>query len=102
MYLPNTAVLVTRFLSPDGVAEVVDFLPIENPAVVTDRHRVVRMVRGILDRILVSDSLVYPSSTPPSTARTSQPVELSRAGSSDRAGWWRSSPSGDDAGESFL
>ena len=47
MYLPNTAVLVTRFLSPDGVAEVVDFLPIENPKTVTDRHRLVRMVRGI-------------------------------------------------------
>ena len=25
MYLPNTAILVTRFLSPGGVAEVVDF-----------------------------------------------------------------------------
>ncbi|HXW81886.1 MAG TPA: glycoside hydrolase family 15 protein [Acidimicrobiales bacterium] len=47
MYLPNTAVLVTRFLSADGVAEVVDFLPIENPTVATDRHRLVRMVRGI-------------------------------------------------------
>ncbi|HZR13628.1 MAG TPA: glycoside hydrolase family 15 protein [Acidimicrobiia bacterium] len=47
MYLPDTAVLVTRSLSPDGVAEVIDFMPIENPAVVTDRHRIVRAVRGI-------------------------------------------------------
>ena len=39
MYLPNTAILVTRFLAPGGVAEVVDFMPIENPAVATDRHR---------------------------------------------------------------
>jgi GH15 family glucan-1,4-alpha-glucosidase len=27
-YLPNTNVLLTRFLSPDGVAEVVDFMPV--------------------------------------------------------------------------
>ncbi len=47
MYLPNTAILVTRFLSPDGVAEVVDFMPIENPAVATDRHLLIRMIRGI-------------------------------------------------------
>ena len=47
MYLPDTAILVTRFLSPDGIAEVVDFMPIENPAVATDRHRLIRMVRGI-------------------------------------------------------
>jgi GH15 family glucan-1,4-alpha-glucosidase len=51
MYLPNTAILVTRFLSPEGVAEVVDFLPIDNPTVVTDRHRLIRMVRGIRGRV---------------------------------------------------
>ena len=28
MYLPDTAILVTRFLSPKGVAEVMDFMPI--------------------------------------------------------------------------
>ncbi|HZC36675.1 MAG TPA: glycoside hydrolase family 15 protein, partial [Chthoniobacterales bacterium] len=27
-YLPNTNILLTRFLSPDGVAEVVDFMPV--------------------------------------------------------------------------
>ena len=47
MYLPNTAVLVTRFLSEAGVAEVVDFMPIHNPTVATDRHRLVRLVKGI-------------------------------------------------------
>ena len=31
MYLPDTAILVTRFLSPGGVAEVMDFMPIETP-----------------------------------------------------------------------
>ncbi|HTT90243.1 MAG TPA: glycoside hydrolase family 15 protein [Acidimicrobiales bacterium] len=57
MYLPNTAVLVTRFLSPEGVAEVVDFLPIENPTLVTDRHRLVRMVRGIRGHVELEASV---------------------------------------------
>src|SRR6266487_4221789 len=47
MYLPDTAVLVTRFLSPKGVAEVVDFMPIEKPAIATGHHRLVRTVRGV-------------------------------------------------------
>ena len=47
MYLPNTAVLVTRFMSEDGVAEVADFMPIHTPGVATDRHRLVRQVTGI-------------------------------------------------------
>ena len=28
MYFPDTNVLLTRFLSPDGVAEVTDFMPV--------------------------------------------------------------------------
>ena len=47
MYLPDTAVLVTRYLSPAGVAEVIDFMPIENPGAETDHRRLVRAVRGI-------------------------------------------------------
>jgi GH15 family glucan-1,4-alpha-glucosidase len=47
MYLPNTAVLVTRFLSESGVAEIADFMPIGNPSVATDRHRLVRQITGI-------------------------------------------------------
>ena len=47
MYLPGTAILVTRYLSPGGVAEVIDFMPIDNPRVATDRHRLIRLVRGI-------------------------------------------------------
>jgi GH15 family glucan-1,4-alpha-glucosidase len=47
MYLPNTAVLVTRFLSEGGVAEVADFMPISNPCVATERHRLVRQITGI-------------------------------------------------------
>jgi len=46
LYFPDTAILITRFLSPDGVGEVVDFMPvIEGKA--TDRHRLVRLVRVV-------------------------------------------------------
>ncbi|HEU5418986.1 MAG TPA: glycoside hydrolase family 15 protein [Streptosporangiaceae bacterium] len=44
LYFPNTAMLITRFLTPDGVGEVLDFMPvIEGPP--TDRHRLVRHLR---------------------------------------------------------
>jgi GH15 family glucan-1,4-alpha-glucosidase len=50
LYLPDTAILVTRFMTPDGVGEVHDFMPIaDGPA--TDRHRLVRnirVVRGVM------------------------------------------------------
>jgi GH15 family glucan-1,4-alpha-glucosidase len=50
LYLPDTAVLITRFMTPDGVGEVHDFMPvIEGPA--TNRHRLVRnirVVRGVM------------------------------------------------------
>jgi GH15 family glucan-1,4-alpha-glucosidase len=45
LYLPDTNVLLTRFLSPRGVAETLDFMPIlEGPF---ERHRLVRNVRVI-------------------------------------------------------
>jgi GH15 family glucan-1,4-alpha-glucosidase len=47
MYLPDTAILVTRFLSEGGVAELVDFMPIENPGTASDRRRLVRAIRGV-------------------------------------------------------
>ncbi len=46
LYFPDTAILITRFLSPDGVGEVLDFMPVlEGRA--TDRHRLVRLVRVV-------------------------------------------------------
>jgi GH15 family glucan-1,4-alpha-glucosidase len=46
MYLPDTAVLVTRFFTGDGVGEVVDFMP---PAggTATANHRLVRMLHCV-------------------------------------------------------
>ncbi|HKD18565.1 MAG TPA: glycoside hydrolase family 15 protein [Thermoanaerobaculia bacterium] len=49
MYLPDSNVLVTRFLTPDGVGEVVDFMPIRDSVGPKRRedHQIVRIVRGV-------------------------------------------------------
>jgi pentatricopeptide repeat protein len=44
LYFPNTAMLITRFMTPDGVGEVLDFMPVIEGAP-TDRHRLVRHLR---------------------------------------------------------
>ncbi|MEU6069693.1 glycoside hydrolase family 15 protein [Streptomyces sp. NPDC047082] len=46
LYLPDTAVLVTRFMTEAGAGEVVDFMPVTGTTV-TPRHRLVRMVRCV-------------------------------------------------------
>src|SRR6185436_17139351 len=38
LYLPGTAILITRFISADGVGEVFDFMPVTG-AEATERHR---------------------------------------------------------------
>ncbi len=45
LYLPETAILVTRFMTADGVGELLDFMPVLAGSRPTDRHRVVRMLR---------------------------------------------------------
>jgi GH15 family glucan-1,4-alpha-glucosidase len=47
MYFPDTAILVTRFMTPDGVGEVLDFMPVEDPYQASDRQRLVRAVRCV-------------------------------------------------------
>jgi GH15 family glucan-1,4-alpha-glucosidase len=44
MYLPETNVLITRFLTPDGVGEVVDFMPVGKGAEALGTHTLVRRV----------------------------------------------------------
>jgi GH15 family glucan-1,4-alpha-glucosidase len=51
LYFPDTNVLITRFLTPDGVGEVQDFMPIARTRQGVHRHRLVRrviVVRGQL------------------------------------------------------
>src|SRR6516165_367703 len=47
MYLPDSNVLVTRFLSPEGVGEVVDFMPVADPSRGKKTHQIVRVVRAV-------------------------------------------------------
>ncbi|MFF1298017.1 MULTISPECIES: glycoside hydrolase family 15 protein [unclassified Streptomyces] len=51
LYLQDTAVLVTRFLAEEGVGEVVDFMPVENPERAAGRHRLVRILRVTRGRV---------------------------------------------------
>jgi len=46
LYLPDTAILVTRFMTPDGVGEVHDFMPIAEGGA-TDRHDLVRNIKVV-------------------------------------------------------
>jgi GH15 family glucan-1,4-alpha-glucosidase len=73
MYLPNTAMLVTRYLSTRGAAEVVDFMPVESPQVATEKHRLVRLVRGI------SGSVDFRASIRPRFDYARAPHKLHRA-----------------------
>ena len=46
LYFPDTAILITRFLTENGVGELIDFMPVtsETPS---DQHRLLRAVRCV-------------------------------------------------------
>jgi GH15 family glucan-1,4-alpha-glucosidase len=47
-YFPDTAILVTRYMSEAGVGSVIDLMPIiDQPLSPSDRHRIVRFVRAV-------------------------------------------------------
>ncbi len=46
LYFPDTAMLITRFMTNDGVGEVTDFMPIA-PMHATDRHQLVRQIKVV-------------------------------------------------------
>jgi GH15 family glucan-1,4-alpha-glucosidase len=48
LYLPDTNVLLTRFLSADGVGEISDFMPVYGPGHIHDIVRRAKTVRGEL------------------------------------------------------
>jgi GH15 family glucan-1,4-alpha-glucosidase len=50
MYLPDSAVLLTRFFTAQGVGQVVDFMP-QAGGTATDHHRLVRMVHCVRGRM---------------------------------------------------
>ncbi|MFD8999386.1 glycoside hydrolase family 15 protein [Streptomyces sp. NPDC059582] len=47
LYYPDTAVVVTRFMSPDGVGEIIDHMPVHTGLTPNDRHSLVRVVRAV-------------------------------------------------------
>jgi GH15 family glucan-1,4-alpha-glucosidase len=47
LYFPDTNVLITRFLTPAGVGEVQDFMPIQPAGAPVHRHRLIRRVLGV-------------------------------------------------------
>ena len=51
LYLPDTNILITRFLTVDGVGEIIDFMPIKQAGSASHEHhlmRSVQVVRGSL------------------------------------------------------
>lgn len=50
-YWPETNVLVTRFLSEDGVGEVRDFMPVAGRAEEPDRRQIIRIIRAVRGRV---------------------------------------------------
>ena len=47
LYLPDTNVLITRYLTAEGVAEVQDFMPVERSRGRAHHHRLIRRVLGV-------------------------------------------------------
>jgi GH15 family glucan-1,4-alpha-glucosidase len=48
LYLPDTNVLVTRFLSSDGIGEVIDFMPIEGCSLRGEQAYVHQIIRRVV------------------------------------------------------
>jgi GH15 family glucan-1,4-alpha-glucosidase len=51
LYFPDTAILITRFLTEAGVGEVIDFMPVTSSTHATDNHRIVRLLRCVRGRM---------------------------------------------------
>jgi GH15 family glucan-1,4-alpha-glucosidase len=51
LYFPDTAILITRFLTEAGVGEVIDFMPATSSSHATQNHRIVRLLRCVRGRM---------------------------------------------------
>ena len=47
LYLPDTNILITRFLTNDGVGEINDFMPIKRVGSTVHQHHITRMVHAV-------------------------------------------------------
>ena len=82
LYLPDTAVLVTRFMTDEGVAEVIDFMPVSNEARSSASHRLVRILRVVRGQM----SLTMEIAPSFDYGRAQHTLELSEDGAVFRAG----------------
>ncbi|MGW2558722.1 glycoside hydrolase family 15 protein [Streptomyces sp. NPDC001514] len=57
LYFPDTAVLVTRFMTEAGAGEVIDFMPVTGTTA-TNRHRLVRLLRCVRGSITFEVDIV--------------------------------------------
>jgi GH15 family glucan-1,4-alpha-glucosidase len=76
LYLPETNILLTRFLSPDGVAELTDFMPIKQIGTAEHDHQIIRSL------VIVHGSLSFTLTCRPAFnyARDTHQVTLSEEG----------------------
>ena len=51
MYFPETCILVTRFLTKEGVGEVIDFMTIEDASEKGQHHQIIRIAKTVRGRI---------------------------------------------------
>jgi GH15 family glucan-1,4-alpha-glucosidase len=51
LYLPDTNILITRFLTPDGVGEVQDFMPVAQTIAGEHRQQLVRRVLAVRGQV---------------------------------------------------
>jgi GH15 family glucan-1,4-alpha-glucosidase len=82
LYLPDSAVLITRFMTPGGVGEVVDFMPVPDGAGPTENHRLVRVIRVIRGEM----RFVFECEPRFDYGRADHTLELGDAGAVFRAG----------------
>ena len=76
LYLPETNILITRFLTVDGVGEITDFMPVKQEGTAHHQHHIIRsvaVVRGSLSfNIVCRPAFNY--------ARDSHEIHLSKDG----------------------
>lgn len=80
LYLPETNILLTRFLSSDGVAEITDFMPVKEVGTAEHNHKLIRSLS------IIHGSLSFTLTCRPAFnyARDTHQVALSEQGATFR------------------
>ena len=82
LYFPGSAVLITRFMTPGGVGEVVDFMPLPDGKAAADNRRLVRIARVVRGQM----QLVFECAPRFDYGRASHTLEVTGDGAVFRAG----------------